>query len=362
MVLNSVNVGKLPDFHLPEPIVGPQAWYGPDLRIANDWIYHFSKEDIAEIEAAFKPLVGSATNIVQITKSDFRLPNLSNRLLSIHEEVMTGRGFALLRGLPVKKWSIEETATAYYGIGTHLGNARSQNAKGHVLGHVRDLGRDVFNDQSARTYQTRERQLFHTDSCDVVALLCLATAKTGGASALVSSMTIYNEMYKRNPSLLHLLFEPFATDRRDEVPEGKKPYFKIPVFNWFQGHLSTIYSRRYIDSAQRFEEVPKLTVNQRAALDLFDELANDTEINLHMNFQPGDIQLVHNHTILHDRTAFEDWENISKKRHLLRLWLAVPDARPLPKVYTERYGQVTIGDRGGIIVPGTEINAPIYAV
>ena len=175
-------------------------------------------------------------------------------------------------------------------------------------------------------------------------------------------MTIYNEMYRRNPSLLHLLFEPFATDRRGEVPEGKKPYFKIPVFNWFQGYLSAIYSRRYIDSAQRFDEVPKLTDSQRAALDLFDELANDTEINLHMNFQPGDIQLVHNHTILHDRTAFEDWEDISKKRHLLRLWLAVPEARPLPNVYTERYGQVTIGARGGIIVPGAKINAPINAV
>ena len=97
MDLNSVNAEKLPGFHLPEPIVGPQAWYGPDLRIANDWIHHFSKEDIREIEAAFKPLVGSAANIVQISKSDFRLPNLSNRLQSIDEEVMKGRGIAFLR-------------------------------------------------------------------------------------------------------------------------------------------------------------------------------------------------------------------------------------------------------------------------
>ena len=120
------------------------------------------------------------------------MPNLSQTLKEIQKEVINGRGFALIRGLPVENWSMKQSATAYYGIGMHIGKARSQNAMGHILGHVRDLGRDAVNDKNARIYQTRERQNFHTDSCDVVSLLCLKTSKTGGASALVSSMTIYN--------------------------------------------------------------------------------------------------------------------------------------------------------------------------
>ena len=277
----------------------------------------------------------------------------------IQNEVINGRGFALIRGLPVENWPIKQSATAYYGIGMHIGKARSQNAMGHILGHVRDLGRDAVNDKNARIYQTRERQNFHTDSCDVVSLLCLKTSKTGGASALVSSMTIYNEMYDRRPDLLRLLFEPFATDRRGEIPEGKKPYFEIPVFNCYERYLSVIYAPRYIDSAQRFDGVPELSEKRREALNMFDSIANDAAINMEMGFEPGDIQFVHNHTMLHDRTAFEDWEDENKKRHLLRLWLAVPDARPLPEIYAERYGQVTIGDRGGIIVPGSKLNAPL---
>lgn len=349
-------------FDLPAPVAGSQVWYGPTMNASDTWIHQVTDTDIAEIEAAMRVLVDSEKDIARIGKADFHVPRLAAKLMEIRGEVMTGRGFALIRGLPVDRWSIREAATVYYGIGAHFGDARSQNAKGHVLGHVLDLGRDAVNDQTARIYQTRERQTFHTDSCDIVALLCLKTARSGGASALVSSMTIYNEMHKRRPDLLRLLFEPFATDRRGEVPDGKKPYFEIPVYNFHAGYLSAIYARRYIESARRFDEVPALTAEQREALDLFDSLANDPEINLQMDFQPGDMQLVHNHTILHDRTAYDDWEEPEKKRHLLRLWLAVPGARPLPEVYAERYGQVTIGDRGGIIVPGSRLNAPLEAV
>jgi hypothetical protein len=346
---------------LPAPVAGPQVWYGPAMRASDEWVHQVTDTDIAEIDAAMRPLVDAGQDIARITRADFSLPRLAAKLAAIRAEVMTGRGFALIRGLPVDRWSVREAATVYYGIGAHFGNARSQNAKGHVLGHVRDLGRDAVNDQTARIYQTRERQTFHTDSCDVVALLCLKTARSGGASALVSSMTIYSEMHKRRPDLLRHLFMPFATDRRGEVPAGKKPYFEIPVYNFHAGYLSAIYTRRYIESARRFDEVPALTSEQGEALDLFDSLANDPGINLQMDFQPGDMQLVHNHTILHDRTAYDDWEDPEKKRHLLRLWLAVPGARPLPEIYAERYGQVTIGDRGGIIVPGSRLNAPLEA-
>jgi len=235
-----------------------------------------------------------------------------------------------------------------------------QNAGGHLLGHVRDLGRSSM-DPNARIYQTHERQTHHTDSCDVVGLLCLRTAKSGGLSSLVSSTTIFNEMRRRRPDLLSLLLDPIETDRRGEVPEGGKPYFPIPVFNWHKGLLSAIYQRQYIESARRFPRVPPLSQVQIEALDLFDELANDPKLNLTMELQPGDIQLVHNHTILHDRTAFEDFVEPDRKRHLLRLWVAPPNARPLPEVFAERFGSVTPGDRGGITVRGSRATIPFDA-
>lgn len=347
---------------LPPAIEGPSAWYGPDMAARTDWIYRLTNDDIAEIEGAMQPLADAETDIATITRAGFPLPKLGPRLVEIGRDVIHGRGFALMRGLPVERWSIRQSATAYFGIGMHFGNARPQNGKGHILGHVRDLGRDGVNDPTSRIYQTTERQTFHTDSADIVALLCLKTAKSGGASSLVSSMTIYNEMLKRRPDLLPHLFEGLHTDRRGEVPAGQKPWHDIPVFNWFEGYLSVLYARRYIESARRFPEIAALTEDQLAALDLFDDLANDPAINLQMTFEPGDMQWVHNHTMLHDRTAFEDWPEPERKRHLLRLWLAAPDARPLPAIYTQRYGTVELGKRGGIMVPGAEHNAPLEPV
>jgi len=164
----------------------------------------------------------------------------------------------------------------------------------------------------------------------------------------------------RNASLAELDEQSAkATDRRGEVPEGKKPFFDIPVFNDYKGHLSVIYARRYIESGQRFVEARRLSDLDIEALDYFDSLANDPGLRLDMEFRPGDIQLLHNHTILHDRTAYVDWDEPERKRHLLRLWLSPHDARPLPDIYAERYGSITPGDRGGIICKGTRLHVPL---
>lgn len=349
-------------FVLPPEQTGPAAWYGPDVASRDDWLMTLEPGDVAEVERATRALAGRDADIAAITAADFPLPTLGPKLKArVRGEVLDGRGFLMLRGLPVGRWSIREAATAFFGLGSHLGSARSQNGKGHVLGHVKDLGLDV-HDPNVRIYQTSERQTYHTDSCDIVGLLCLKTAKSGGLSALVSSTTIFNEMRRRRPDLLELLFQPVATDRRGEVPAGQKPWFEIPVFNWYEGRLTAIYQRQYIDSAQRFPEAPRLTPQQVEALDLFDALANDPALNIFIGFQPGDVQLVHNHTLLHDRTGFENWPEPERHRHLLRLWLAADGARPLPPVFAQRYGSVTVGDRGGIIVKGTRLHAPLEAV
>ncbi len=351
----------MPAIAPPRPLVeGRSAWIGAELaRHPETWTYQLSATEIAELEAAAAAVRGR--DLAGLGRDDFALPTLGPVLENMREEVLHGRGFVLIRGLPVEGKPIEDSAAAYWAIGTRFGNPRSQNAMGHLLGHVRDLGLATA-DPNVRTYQTTERQHFHTDSCDIVGLLCLKTARQGGLSSIVSSMAMYNKMARTRPDLAARLFLPFPTDRRGEVPVGEKPYFDIPVYNDFAGHLSAIYSGTYIRSGQRFPDARRLTAEDIEALDLFDDLANDKGLRLDMELRPGDMQFLHNHTCLHDRTAFIDWPEPERKRHLLRLWLAAPGARPLPEVFAARYGSTTIGDRGGIICEKTRLHAPLEPV
>ena len=349
---------------LPPEQTGPAVWTGPQMAARDDWIETLSAAEVEELEAAAAPWVASFgasdADVAALREADFPLPTLAPRLARIRAEVLRGRGFALLRGLPVARWPLAQSAAAFYGLGLHLGRAVSQNAAGHVLGHVRDLGLRS-DDPRVRVYQTAERQTFHTDSCDIVGLLCLQTAREGGDSALVSSSTLWNALRRRRPDLARRLLEPMATDRRGEVPPGEPPFFSIPVFNWYRGHLSAIYQRQYLDSAQRFAEAPRLAPADVEALDLLDALCNDPALHFLMTLRRGDIQLVHNHTLLHDRTAFRDWPEPERRRHLLRLWLAPEDARPLPPVFAQRYGSVVPGARGGVPPRDGRLVAPLAA-
>jgi len=345
----------------PGLLAGPQVWTGPELARRTDWIVELSAPERAEIDAAIAAFKASGLPLERISPQSFPLSSLAPRLAGLLRELLDGRGFFLLRGFEVERHAREAQAIAYLGIGSHFGVPRSQNAKGHLLGHVKDLGLDV-SDPKVRYYQTRRKLEYHTDSVDIVALLCLKTAKAGGESFLASSMTVYNEVAKRRPDLLPALFEPFPTDRRGEVPAGMKPWFDLPIFNWHAGRLSCIYARQYIESAQRnFPEAPRLSAAQVEAMDLVDALLNDPSIHLSMAFLPGDMQFLHNHQILHSRNDFENWPEPERHRHLLRLWLAPQGGRPLPPAYAARYGSVTPGDRGGIVVPGTTFKVPLEA-
>ena len=343
------------------PAQGPGAWTGRDLAKKQDWLRHFSAAELAELDAAVRAYAASGRPLADLSPANFPLPRLGPVLKDILAELLEGRGFLLMRGFDVNRYTREEQAIAYMGIGSHFGPFRSMNAKGHLLGHVKDLGLDI-SDPKVRYYQTNRRLEYHTDSVDIVGLLCLKTAKAGGESFVASSMTVYNEVRRRRPDLLPALFEPFPTDRRGEVPAGMKPWFDMPVFHWHAGKLTCIYVRQYIESAQKlFPEAKRLTAAQREAMDLVDELVNDPEIHLSMAFLPGDMQFLHNHQILHSRNDFENWPEPERHRHLLRLWLAPPAARPLPEVFAPRYGSVTPGNRGGIVVPGTTFKVVLEA-
>ena len=339
----------------PGPIGGPAAWKGPSISNKTDWLHQFTPAELEEIDAAIRAHFAAGRAMGDISATTFRLPALAPKLAALLERVLRGNGFAMLRGFPVARYTSAESAVAYLGIGAHLGSFRSQNAKGHLLGHVCDLGLDI-KQPTTRYYQTNRELEYHTDSCDIVGLLCLKTSKSGGESRLVSSVTLHDEILRRRPDLWKELFNPFPTDRRGEVPPGLLPWFELPVFNWHAGELSTIFSGQYIRSAQdNFPAARRLTSAEHAALRYLDTLSNDPELNLTIEFLPGDMQFVHNHQILHSRTDFEDWPEPEKRRHLLRLWLAPAVARELPPAYAQRYGSIEPGNRGGIVTKETKL-------
>jgi len=335
---------------LPEHLDIPAAWIGADISAAPDtWRWRLSATEVAELEDAARRFLARHSDLSQLRPETFAIAVLRPKLEALTTTLLHGIGFEVIQGIPVDRIGTELASTIFFGIGVHLGRARSQNAAGDLLGHVRDIGADS-KDPNVRIYQTSERQTFHTDSADVVGLLCLNEARHGGDSLLVSAVTIYNEFRQRRPDLLPYLFDPIATDRRGEVPPGAQPFFRIPVFNWHAAFLTVMYQRQYIDSAQRFAEAPRLTAKHIEALDLFDALANDSRLHCSMRLERGDMQFVYNHSLLHDRTSFVDWPEPGRHRHMLRLWLSMPRDRPLPPCFAQRYGSIEIGDRGGVSV------------
>jgi hypothetical protein len=338
------------------PVDSPAAWYGRDLQGSDEWIEQLTPTEITELLAAVDAIEQRGLTLLEMERGDFPLPTLGGRLRGLADELDRGRGFWLMRGLPIDEMSQHDAAVAYWGIGLHMGVPVSQNSRGHLLGHVTDEGVDI-REPGSRGYQTRVRLPYHTDSSDTVGLLCLQPSKSGGLSSVVSSTTVFNETLRRRPDLAHLWFQDWYYDRRNEERPGEEPYFQSPLACWHDGLLSIRYIRSFLDSAQRHGAVPRRTDDEKAFLDLIDEITTEDGIALHMDFQPGDIQFLCNYSTLHSRTEYEDWPEPERKRHLLRLWISLDDGRPLP----EHFGRgVTAGlaGRGGI-PPVPELADPL---
>lgn len=348
---------------IPEgPIESPAAWRSGDITRDTGWRYDLSGTEIKELDLAMRSTVAAGLEIIDIDRNSFHLPTFADRLQALCREVMDGRGFTQIRGIPVGDYTKEEAARIFFGIGAHIGSLRSQNAEGHVLGHVCDLGHDYMNDGNLRGYRAGGPLKFHTDSVDLVALMCLRAAMEGGDSKLVSAATIHNEMLKRRPDLVPELYRPIHRDRRGEIPEGKDPWWIMPVFQWYNDNIYSHFSEVYVRSVERFAEVPRFTEAQSETFSLIAEIAEDPQNHIAIPFEPGDIQLVNNHTMLHGRYDYRDWDDPEMRRYLLRLWICPPNGRPLPPAYAERYGSIEIGDRGGIVCPGTEFKAPLAPI
>ncbi len=325
---------------------GDAVWDNQTVGDDSDWIVNLDDREISEILTCVGKSKSTGKPIGQLTRADFNLRHTGPRLLALRDDVLNGRGFAVLRGLT---GSDEDLIRAYWGIGTWFGDPVSQNARAHLLGHVID--QRATPAAGTRIYQTNQAQPFHSDSCDIVGLLCLRQAKHGGASSIASSAAIYNKLLDNDPETLNTLCGEFQCDRYGEIPQGKLPHYTVRVFNNVDGNLVCCGMDPDIRSAQRLDGVAPLSTLQLSALQAFQQAAGTLALN--MTLARGDIQLVNNLTVVHAREEFEDFPEPDKRRYLIRLWLSSPHGRRLPAFMAERWGNIDPGAvRGGIRVPG----------
>jgi hypothetical protein len=344
---------------LPRPIAGPCAWRGRDIAKSSRWLRDLTSSHVAEIEGA----LARSRHLPwqEIARANFPLPGLAGLFDDIRDELENGSGMVKLRGLPVDR-AEDDLRRIWFGIGANLGTPLNQNKSGELMRAIRDEGGTALAGQRygqidegggktflssyARTL-TNGQLRFHTDRADVVGLLCVRQAKAGGVSKLASSAMVHNVMLERRPELCAALYDDIWRSRFGEEPGGEKLAYPLPIFGQRDGRFTSHYSLTYIEAAQKMAEVPQLTSAQREAIDMLMELAQ--ELSFEMRFAPGDMQLLNNHVIYHGRTPFEDDAASGQDRLLLRIWLAMPNSRALPKGHEVLWRSVEPGaHRGGI--------------
>ncbi|MCQ4159118.1 TauD/TfdA family dioxygenase [Roseomonas sp. GC11] len=318
------------------PIGGPAAWRGPAIAAARDWEYRLSPADIEDIAAALAVAKASGRAASAIGRAEFPLPHFGETLAGLLAGLRGGRGFLLLRGLPVDRFSEIEREVIFFGLGAHLGRAVSQNAHGELLGYVFDQGR-THAMANTRGYQTKADLTFHTDRCDLVGLLCHRAAKQGGESSVVSTAAIHDEILRTRPDLLPLLYRGFhygereAADSADGVSARR-----IPVFSERDGVVSCRFISRAIELAWK-RGVPASPAEVEA-LELMKHYTEHPDFRLDMVLEAGDMQFCNNYVTAHARTAFEDFPEPERRRLMVRLWLSFRDPWPLASDFGEHEG------------------------
>lgn len=318
------------------PVTGPAAWKSADMKDPAVWTHVLTEAEIDDLDRALRGVQKRGLAMAQVTQADFPLPVLGPFLRGLEETIRAGRGFALIRGIPVERYTDEEVFLIKWGIGTHLGEKVSQNVYGDLLGHVYDHGRDPDSTRT-RGYQTSGELRFHVDRADMTSLLCLRQGRAGGRSRVVSSMAVHNEILARHPEYLPPLYEGVPYIHIEEAGEMRS--WKEPVFSVTDGVLSCSIRRNTVQKAIERSGIPMAPLDI-AALRCFDEIAEDPAFVLEMDLEPGDIQFVNNYTILHGRTAFVDGPSPGKKRHLVRLWLKFFTPRPTADFIRAQYNGI----------------------
>ena len=317
---------------LSQALRDPADWLGSEMIQRSDWVLELDAAELAEVEHALAGVAGRRP--VEVRRQDFPLPRLAKRLDAMLGELEGGRGFCLLRGLPAERWSEDEARLALWGLGTYLGTPEKQDGAGNLLHSVRDTGQFIDTTDNVRPYETNEEIQFHNDGADIFLLMCYRTAESGGVSKLVSAIAVFNEIVRTRPDLAEVLQLPFHFDARSQRPDGVRVQ-AVPIFSYHRGKLNVLYKRRFIETAQRFPEVPRLTPPQIEALDHLDRLCADPKFCMTFSLHPGDVEIASNYVTLHARTHFRDHPELEKRRHMFRLWLTIPNGRALPPIFEE---------------------------
>jgi hypothetical protein len=315
---------------LKEPLRTRAAWRGCELRDDSSWIYELKPSQIESLDAALARTKALGRTFPNMRAEHFPIPTLVPMLEGFAQELETGRGFLLLRGLPVERYSEEDINIVYYGIGLNMGLPVRQNPAGHLLGAVMNVG--DLNDKNTRVYETNAYLPYHTDPSDVVGLLCLRKAKSGGLSGLVSAAAVYNEIVEKHPEFLALFYRPFFYAHLGEALPSLSP-----LFSFNEGKLSCRYLRQYIELGHEVRGLPLSRV-EIEALDLLDSITHDENVRLDMMLEPGDLQFANNYAVMHSRTEFQDHDDVALHRKMLRLWLKMPNARRLAPDFPGRNG------------------------
>jgi hypothetical protein len=326
-------------------------WAGTDLGAKSNWKYVLDEEEIQGLVAMAAKIASQLktdpSHLLNLNRDDFQLGPFTDRIQDIYTELKEGTGIALIRGLPVSQLSKQEVATIYWGIGRHLGKAMPNNPEGDMLGHITDLGK-TQSDANSRGYQTREAMDYHCDQCDIVGLICIRAAKSGGVSKVASSVSMYNKLVQDHPEYAQALSEPLYWTKHGEHEAGGKPFYTSPVFNFLDGKLCTSFGPKHIEKGHALPGITPLTDTQLAAIRTAENIADEQRID--MTLQVGDMQFLNNYVALHTRTAYVDFDDPAKKRLLWRLWLMNSDLRSRTN-YSKQWQQgVQVGNEGARIV------------
>jgi len=315
---------------LKQKISGPAAWQGRDIAETESWVYRLSTSALAVLDRALAGVQKRGLGFPDFSREEFPIPEMMDDLNHISDRLENGAGFMLLRGLPVERYTDDEIRIIYYGLGLNLGVPVRQNPRGDLLGLVMNVGDASRKD--TRVYETNAYLPYHTDPSDVVGLLCLRKARSGGLSSLVSAAAVYNQILERYPEYLALFYRPMYYAHLGEALPSRSP-----IFSHHEGKLSCRYLRQYIELGHDIMKSPLSRVEVEA-LDLFDAITHDKNLRLDMMLEPGDLQFANNYAILHSRTGFEDSNDPLQHRKMLRLWLKMPNARRLAADFPGRNG------------------------